>query len=75
MLLKMVDNMEDFLCKLQGSSGTMSIVVRQKVLRHVVKEILTDDRDIRVKHSIPLLRSILPIATVKGTKMSNYLLC
>lgn len=74
-MLKMVDNMEDFLCKLRGSTGAISIVERQKVLRLVVKEILIDDKDIRIKHSIPLPRSNLPIATVEGPKMSNYLLC
>ena len=36
--------------------------------------ILIDDKDIRVKHSIPVPRPNWPIATVKGPKMSNYLL-
>jgi site-specific DNA recombinase len=33
----------------------MDILERQKVLRLVVKEILVDDKNIRIKHSIPLL--------------------
>jgi site-specific DNA recombinase len=73
-MLKMVDSMEDFLYKLRGSASAMSIAEKQRILRLVVKEILIDDKDIRVKHSIPVPRPNWPIAIVKGQKMSNYLL-
>jgi site-specific DNA recombinase len=73
-LLKLSDNMGDFLNKLRESANTMSIVERQKVLRLVVKEVLIDDENIRVKHSIPLPRSNMLIGSTTGTIMPSYLL-
>ena len=73
-LLKLADNMENFLGKLRGTADTMSVVERQKVLRLVVKEVLVDDENIRVKHSIPLPRPNVPTGSTKGSKMPSYLL-
>jgi len=73
-LLKLADNMENFLGKLRGAADTMSVVERQKVLRLVVKEVLIDDKNIRVKHSIPLPRSNMPTGSATDTKMPSYLL-
>ncbi len=73
-LLKLVDNMDIFLNKLRGAADTMSVVERQKVLRLVIKEILIDDDNIRVKHSIPLSRLDISIGPMTSTIMPGYLL-
>ena len=74
LLLKLADNIEKFLSKLRGAADTMSVVERQKVLRLVVKEVLIDDENIRVKHSIPLPHSNMQTGSTPGTKIPNYLL-
>ena len=74
LLLKLADNMDKFLGKLRGAADTMSVIERQKVLRLVVKEILIDDENIRVKHSIPLPGANMPTGSMTGTKMPSYLL-
>ncbi len=73
-LLKLADNMDNILSKLRGAADTMSVVERQKVLRLVVSEVLIDDENIRVKHSIPLPRANMPTGSTTGTKMPSYLL-
>ena len=73
-MLKLADNMDNFLSKLCGAADAMSIVERQKVLRLVVKEVLIDDENIRIKHSIPLPRANMPTGSTAGTKMPSYLL-
>ncbi len=73
-LLKLADNIESFLDRLRGAADTMSVVERQKILRLVVKEVLIDDENIRVKHSIPLSRSNMPTGSTTDTKMPSYLL-
>ena len=72
--LKLADNMESFLAKLRSSADTMNVTERQKVLRLVVKEVLIDDDKIRVRHSIPLPRSDMPIGPTTDTTMPGYLL-
>ena len=74
LLLKIADNIEEFLKKMRGTAGTMSIAERQKVLRLVVKEVLIDDKNIRIKHSIPLPRSDMPTEPITAAKMPCYLL-
>lgn len=73
-LLKLADNIDNFLGKLRGAADTMSVIERQKVLRLVVKEVLINDENIRVKHSIPLPRANMPTGSMTGTKMPSYLL-
>ena len=68
LLLKIADNIEEFLKKMRGTAGTMSIAERQKVLRLVVKEVLIDDKNIRIKHSIPLPRSDMPTEPITAAK-------
>ncbi|MBC8393599.1 MAG: recombinase family protein [Deltaproteobacteria bacterium] len=74
LLLKLADNMDNFLGKLRGAADTMSVVDRQKVLRLVVKDVLIDGENIRVKHSIPLPRTNMPTGSITGTKLPSYLL-
>ena len=73
-LLKLADNMEKFLGKLRGAADNMSIIERQKVLRLVVKEVLIDDDNIRVKHSIPIPRANMPTGLTTETEVASYLL-
>jgi site-specific DNA recombinase len=74
MMLKLADNIEAFIGKLGGTADTMSVVERQKVLRLIVKEVMIDDESIRVRHSIPLPGTNMPIGSMAGAKMSSYLL-
>ncbi len=74
LLLKLTDNIKGFLSKLHRAAGGMSVVEKQKVLRLVVKEILIDDKSIRVKHSIPLPHSSMPTSASEEPKASSYLL-
>lgn len=73
-LLKLADNIDNFLGKLRGAADTMSVIERQKVLRLVVKEVLINDENIRVKRSIPLPCANMPTGSMTGTKMPSYLL-
>ncbi len=50
--LKLAENLESFLTRLQERSQTLSVEKRQKVLRLVVKEVQVDDDRIVIKHSI-----------------------
>ncbi len=74
-ILKLVDNIDDFLMKLQNASDTMNITDRQKILRLIVKDILIDDETIRIKHSIPIKRTNVAIKSNSTTKIPSYLLC
>ena len=73
-LLKLADNMENFLSTLRRSAKTMNVIERQKVLRLIVKEILIDDESIRIKHSIPLSRTNMPIEPMTCKNTPTYLL-
>ena len=72
--LKLADNMENFLSTLRRSAKTLNIVERQKVLRLIVKEILIDDDNIKIKHSIPLPQTDMPIEPISGENIPSYLL-
>jgi site-specific DNA recombinase len=50
--LKLAENLESFLTRLQERAQTLSIVERQNVLRLVVKEVQVDGDRIVIKHSI-----------------------
>jgi site-specific DNA recombinase len=73
-LLKLADNMEKFLRKLRGAAESISVIERQKVLRLVVKEVLIDDENIRIKYSIPLPRPDRPFGSMTSTIIPSYLL-
>jgi site-specific DNA recombinase len=72
--LRLANNLESFLRNIGNASATMDIVERQKVLRLVVKEILVDDKNIRIKHSIPLLSSNMSEQPKIQTEVPSYLL-
>jgi site-specific DNA recombinase len=50
--LKLAENLESFLSRLQERARTLSIEERQKVVRLVVKEVQVDDDRVVIKHSI-----------------------
>ena len=72
--LKVAENMESFLSTLRRSAKTMNVTERQKVLRLIVKEILIDDENIMIKHSIPLPQTDMPIEPILGKNIPSYLL-
>ena len=72
--LKLADNIEDFLGRLRKNADTMSITDRQKIMRLVVKEILVDRDNIKIKHSIPVKESKIPFGPLEGGTIPSYLL-
>lgn len=73
-ILKLADNIENFLLRLRESADKLNVVEKQKVLRLVVKEILIDDENIRIKHSIPYTRPYIPPGSKGGPEIPSYLL-
>jgi site-specific DNA recombinase len=73
-VLRLANKIESFLRRLCKSAETMDILERQRVLRLVVKEILVDDKNIRIKHSVPLLPSIKPGGPKMQSEAQSYLL-
>ena len=73
-VLRLANKLESFLRKLRKSAETMDILERQRVLRLVVKEILVDDKNIRIKHSVPLLPSNKPGGPKVQSEVQSYLL-
>ena len=73
-VLRLTNNIEAFLDKLQKAADTLNVVERQKVLRLIVKEIQLDDESLTIKHSIPLTTRSKTEKPIKGPEMSSYLL-
>ena len=73
-ILKLTENIEDFLSSLRKTSDTMSVTERQKILRLLVKDILIDDETIRIRHSIPAAKFNIPVGSGGSTKIPSYLL-
>jgi site-specific DNA recombinase len=51
--LRVADQVETFLGRLQGSAETLDITQRQKILRLLVKEVIVHEDRILVRHCIP----------------------
>jgi site-specific DNA recombinase len=51
--LKLADNLEGFLARLQHSAATATVEDRQKVLRLLVKDVLIGPEKITIRHRIP----------------------
>jgi site-specific DNA recombinase len=73
-VLRLANNLENFLSKLRKSAKTMDVIERQRVLRLVVKEILVDDKNIRIKHSISMNPPNKYGQQNTKSKVSGYLL-
>jgi site-specific DNA recombinase len=53
-LLRLAENMGNFLERLRCGADTLEVIERQKILRLVVKEILIHKETIKIRHSIPI---------------------
>lgn len=74
-VLRLANNLESFLKQLQDAADTIDVKERQKLLQLLVKEILVDDKDIKIKHSIPLSPSNNPKESNNHSEIPGYLLC
>ena len=52
--LRVAETLESFRERLRAGAKTMDVRERQKVLRSLVKEVLVDDGEITIRHSIPV---------------------
>jgi site-specific DNA recombinase len=73
-VLRLANNLESFLGQLRDAADTIDIKERQKVLHLIVKEILVDDNNIKIQHSIPLLSSNNPKKSNDHSEIPGYLL-
>jgi len=73
-ILRVADNIDNFLFQLRNTADTMKVLERQKVLRLVVKEVLIDDETINIKHSVPFAISSKTNLSLESTKIPSYLL-
>ncbi len=73
-VLRLTNNLECFLRQLRNAADTIDVKEQQKLLRLVVKEILVDDQDIKIKHSIPLLPSNVTKGSNHHSEIPGYLL-
>ncbi len=73
-ILRVADNIDNFLFQLRKTADTMQVLERQKVLRLVVKEVLIDDETINIKHSVPFAISSKTNLSLESAKIPSYLL-
>ena len=52
--LRIAETLESFRDRLRAGSESLDVIERQKVLRSLVKEVLVDDGEITIRHSIPM---------------------
>jgi site-specific DNA recombinase len=73
-LLQIAHNVDGFVQHLRTSADTLDILQRQKILRLVVKEVVIENRTIRIRHSIPCARAgpLQPLRSPHTT--TDYLL-
>jgi len=58
--LQIAETLESFRDRLRAGSESLNVIERQKVLRSLVKEVLVDDGEITIRHSIPVTESASP---------------
>jgi site-specific DNA recombinase len=73
-LLRLADNIENFLERLRYTAETLDVTERQKILRLVVKEILIHKETIKIRHSIPITTNPAPSEIPGKEDMPCYLL-
>jgi site-specific DNA recombinase len=73
-VFRLANNLESFLSQLRNAADTFDVKERQKLLQLIVKEILVDDKNIKIKHSIPLLPSNNSTESNNHSKIPGYLL-
>ncbi len=52
--VRIAETLESFRDRLRAGSESLDVIERQKVLRSLVKEVLVDDGEITIRHSIPM---------------------
>ncbi len=73
-ILRVADNIDNFLFQLRKTADTIEVFEQQKVLRLVVKEVLIDDETINIKHSVPFAISSKTNLSLESAKIPSYLL-
>jgi site-specific DNA recombinase len=73
-ILRVADNIDNFLFQLRKTTDAMEVLERQKVLRLVVKEVLIGDETINIKHSVPFAISSKTNLSLESAKIPSYLL-
>ena len=73
-ILRVADNIDNFLFQLRKKADTMEVLERQKVLRLVVKEVLIDDETVHIKHSVPFATSSKTNLSLESASIPSYLL-
>jgi site-specific DNA recombinase len=73
-ILRVANNIDNFLFQLCKTADTMEVLERQMVLRLVVKEVLVDDETINIKHSVPFALSSKTNLSLESAKIPSYLL-
>jgi site-specific DNA recombinase len=73
--LRLAENIETFLVRLRSTADTLDVIERQKILRLVVKEILIHKDAIKIRHSIPINRTVTPTGPSERGNAPGYLLC
>ena len=73
-LLRLADNLENFLERLRCTADTLDVIERQKILRLVVKEILIHKETIKIRHSIPITGTPAPSGVSGREDIPRYLL-
>ena len=58
--LRIAETLESFRERLHAGAESLDIIERQKVLRSLVKEVLVDEGEITIRHSIPVTESGSP---------------
>ena len=58
--LRIAETLESFRERLHAGAESLDIIERQKVLRSLVKEVLVDEGEIPIRHSIPVTESGSP---------------
>ncbi len=58
--LRIAETLESFRERLRAGAASLDVIERQKVLRSLVKEVLVDEGEITIRHSIPLTESGSP---------------
>ena len=73
-VFRLANNLESFLSQLRNAADTIDVKERQKLLQLIVKEIQVDDKNIIIKHSVPLLPSNNTKESNNLTEIPGYLL-
>ncbi len=58
--LRIAETLESLRDRLRAGSESLDVIERQKVLRSLVKEVLVDDGEITIRHSIPVTEPANP---------------